>query len=76
MRGLPHIEHAGELCEAEEAAISKGGATSCCSWTTAARLIKQFQAWAKVDFGKKLHVPRTDLGGEFMSVEFAAYCVD
>ena len=26
--------------------------------------------------GKKLHVLRTDRGGEFTSVEFTVYCVD
>ena len=31
---------------------------------------------AEAESGKKLRVLRTDRGGEFTSVEFAAYCVD
>ena len=31
---------------------------------------------AEAESGKKLHVLRTDRGGEFTSVEFAAYCVN
>ena len=38
--------------------------------------IKKFKMRAKAESGKKLCVLRTDRGGEFTSVEFAAYCVD
>ena len=36
-------------------------------------VIKKFKMLAEVESGKKLHVLRTDRGGEFTSVEFAAY---
>ena len=39
-------------------------------------VIKKFKMRAEAESGKKLHVPRTDRGGEFTSVEFAAYYVD
>ena len=42
----------------------------------AAATIKKFKMCAEAESGKKLHVLRTDRGGEFTSVEFAAYCVD
>ena len=42
----------------------------------AAAAIKKFKARAEAEFGKKLRVLRTDRGGEFTSVEFAAYCAD
>ena len=42
----------------------------------AAAAIKKFKARAEAESGKKLRVLRTDRGGEFTSVEFAAYCVD
>ena len=35
--------------------------------------IKKFKMRAEAESGKKLRVLRTDLGGEFTSVEFAAY---
>ena len=38
--------------------------------------IKKFKMHAEAEIGKKLRVLRTDRGGEFTSVEFAAYCVD
>ena len=38
--------------------------------------IKKFKTRAEVESGKKLRVLRTDRGGEFTSVEFAAYCAD
>ena len=38
--------------------------------------IKKFKMRAEVESGKKLRVLRTDRGGEFTSVEFAAYCAD
>ena len=38
--------------------------------------IEKFKMRAKAKSGKKLHVLRTYRGGEFTSVEFAAYCVD
>ena len=38
--------------------------------------IKKFKTRAEAKSGKKLHVLRTDCGGKFTSVEFAAYCVD
>ena len=38
--------------------------------------IKKFKTRAEAESGKKLRVLRTDRGGEFTSVEFAAYCVD
>ncbi|XP_066344596.1 uncharacterized protein [Miscanthus floridulus] len=46
------------------------------SKTDAAEAVKKFKARAKMESGKKLRVQRTDRGGEFTSVEFAAYCVD
>ena len=42
----------------------------------AATAIKKFKARAEAESGKKLRVLRTDHGGEFTSMEFAAYCVD
>jgi len=42
----------------------------------AAVAIKKFKTHAKAESGKKLRVLRTDRGGEFTSVEFAAYCMD
>jgi hypothetical protein len=42
----------------------------------AASTIKHFQARAEVESGRKLHVLRTDRGGEFNSIEFSEYCVD
>ena len=46
------------------------------SKTEAAEAVKKFKACAEAESGKKLHVLRTDRGGEFTSVEFAAYCTD
>jgi hypothetical protein len=40
----------------------------------AAAVIKEFQARAEVESGKKLGVLRTDRGDEFTSIEFAEYC--
>ena len=37
---------------------------------------KRFQARAEAKPRKKQRMLRTDHGGEFTSVEFAAYCVD
>ena len=42
----------------------------------AAAAIKKFKMRAEAESGKKLRVLRTDHGGEFTSVEFAAYCAD
>ena len=42
----------------------------------AAAVIKKFKTRAEVESGKKLRVLRIDRGGEFTSVEFAAYYVD
>ena len=42
----------------------------------AASAIKKFKMRVEAESGKKLYVLRTDRGGEFTSVEFAAYCVD
>ena len=39
-------------------------------------MIKKFKACAEAESGMKLRVLRTDRGGEFTSVEFAAYCAD
>jgi transposase InsO family protein len=44
------------------------------SKSEAAEAIKKFKARAEAESGKKLRVLRTDRGGEFTSVEFAAYC--
>jgi hypothetical protein len=41
-----------------------------------AAAIKQFQARAEAESGKKLRVLRTDRDGEFTSVEFTTYCAD
>jgi hypothetical protein len=41
-----------------------------------AAAIKRFQARAEAEAGKKLRMLRTDRGGEFTSVEFAAYYAD
>ena len=38
--------------------------------------IKKFKMRAEAESGKKLHVLRTDRGGEFTLVEFAAYYAD
>ena len=40
------------------------------------KAVKKFKASAEAESGKKLRVLRTDRGGEFTSVEFAAYCAD
>ena len=42
----------------------------------AAAVIKKFKMHAEAESSKKLRVLRTDRGGEFTSVEFAAYCAD
>ena len=42
----------------------------------AAAVIKKFKTRAEAESGKKLRTLRTDHGGEFTLVEFAAYCVD
>ena len=42
----------------------------------AAAAIKKFKMCAEAESGKKLLVLRTKHGGEFTSVEFAAYCMD
>ena len=42
----------------------------------AAAAIKKFKVRAKAESSKKLRVLRTNRGGEFTSVEFAAYCAD
>ena len=42
----------------------------------AAAAIKNFKMHAEAESGKKLHVLRTDRGGEFTSVEFAACYAD
>jgi transposase InsO family protein len=42
----------------------------------AAEAVKKFKARSEAESGKKLRVLRTDRGGEFTSVEFAAYCAD
>ena len=41
-----------------------------------AAAIKKFKTRAEAKSGKKLRVLRNDHGGEFTSVEFAAYCAD
>ena len=41
-----------------------------------AAAIKKFKMRVEAESGKKLRVLRPDCGGEFTSVEFAAYCVD
>ena len=46
------------------------------SKTESAEAVKKFKARAEEESGKKLRVLRTDRGGEFTSVEFAAYCAD
>ena len=42
----------------------------------AAAAIKKFKIRAEAESSKKLRVLRTDRGGEFTLVEFAAYCAD
>ena len=46
------------------------------SRTKAAEVVKKFKARAEAESGKRLRVLRTDRGGEFTSMEFAAYCAD
>ena len=41
-----------------------------------ATAIKKFKMRAEAESGKKLHVLRTDRGGEFTSMVFAAYYAD
>ena len=41
-----------------------------------AATIKKFKTRTEAESSKKLRVLRTDRGGEFTSVEFAAYCAD
>ncbi|CAA0827650.1 Gag-Pol-related retrotransposon family protein [Striga hermonthica] len=124
VRGLPHIEHVGELCDSCLAGKQRrllfpkaakyraadvlelvhgdlcgpitpathGGRryflllVDDCSrfmWLQlltskdqTAEAIKRFQARAEAESGKRLRVLRTDRGGEFTSVEFAAYCAN
>jgi hypothetical protein len=38
--------------------------------------IKHHQAAAKKECDHKLRVLRTDIGGEFMAVDFMVYCAD
>jgi IS30 family transposase len=42
----------------------------------AANAIKRVQVAAEAECGRKLHVLRTDNGGEFTTAEFASYCAD
>jgi hypothetical protein len=42
----------------------------------AAEAIRRAQAAAEVECGRKLHVLRTDNGGEFTTAEFTSYCAD
>ncbi|WVZ71914.1 hypothetical protein U9M48_020443 [Paspalum notatum var. saurae] len=42
----------------------------------AAEAIKEIKARAEAKTGKKLHVLRTDRGGEFTSLEFGQYCAE
>ena len=42
----------------------------------AAAAIKKFKTRVEAESSKKLRVLRTKHGGEFTSVEFAAYCMD
>ena len=42
----------------------------------AAAAIKKFKMRTETESGKKLHVLRTDRGGEFTSVEFTMYYAD
>ena len=44
--------------------------------TEAAEAVKKFKARAEAESSKKLRVLQTDRGGEFTSMEFAAYCAD
>jgi len=124
VRGLPHIEHASELCDSclagkqrrlsfpKMAKYRAAGALELvhgdlcgpitpathggrkyfillvddCSrfmWlqlltskSEAAEAIKKFKARAEAESSKKLRVLRTDRGGEFTSMEFAAYCAE
>ena len=46
------------------------------SKTEAVEEFKKFKVRVEAESGKKLHVLRTDHGGEFTSMEFAAYCTD
>ena len=122
VRGLPHIEHGGELCDSclagkqrrlpfpkaakyrAKDALELIHGDICGSITPAtnggrqyflllvddcsrymwlqlltskdegATAIKKFKMRTEANSGKKLRVLRTDRGGEFTSVEFAAYC--
>ena len=124
VRGLPHIEHGGELCNSclvgkqRRLSFPKtakfhmaktlelvhgdlcGPITSATpggrkyfillvddynrymwlqlltSKTEAVEAVKKLKVHVEAKSGKKLHVLRTDRGGEFTSMEFAAYCVD
>ena len=42
----------------------------------AAAAIRKFKTRVEAESDKKLHVLRTDRGGELTSVEFTAYCAD
>jgi transposase InsO family protein len=42
----------------------------------AADVIRRAQAAAEAECGRKLHVLRTDNGGEFTAAEFTSYCAD
>jgi transposase InsO family protein len=56
---------------------------SCYMWVVvhgskgeAADAIRRAQATAEAECGRKLHVLRTDNGGEFTAAEFASYCAN
>jgi transposase InsO family protein len=42
----------------------------------AVEAIKRFKARVEAESGKQLRMLRTDHGGEFTSMEFAAYCIE
>jgi len=81
----------GDLCGPITPAINGGQRyflllvddCSCYMWLQlltskdeAVEAIKKFKAHADAESDKKLRELRTDRGGEFTSVEFAAYCAN
>ena len=66
----------GDLCGPITPATNGGRWYFLTSKDEAAEAIKKFKARMEAESGKKLRVLRTDRGGKFTSVEFAAYYVD
>ena len=74
-KGMP-VRFWGEEVTTAVFILNRAPTKALMSKDKAAAVIKTFKMRAKAESGKKLHVLRTDHGGEFTLVEFAAYYVD